>query len=220
MFCVNIIELKSLILWYNVRSLCTKLATSILQRYLDIIYNQKRISETGTQQLLLDTYNVKTLLLHLHHLGLPADSDKRVPVPSMYMKLVTSRAAHIEVVLKLIGTPTEMLVERFKIMWPEGTAIDLQTIMSLQGMTRLQQQQYLEMYGLAVPTEAERERAQNGHGQNGAAGQYGQRVSGLGGSVAANAAVTSMASSMRTLTQDLSSSTRSAMSDLRRAVLR
>jgi hypothetical protein len=152
---------------------------------------------------------------------LPADSDKRVPVPSMYMKLVTTRTTHIEVVLKLIGTPTEVLLERFKIMWPEGTAVDLQTIMSLQGMTRQQQQQYLEMYGLAMPTEAERAIAQ--HGSSNGAGQYGQRVSGQGAgtnAATANAAVTSMASSMRTLTQDLSSSTRSAMSDLRRAVLR
>ena len=208
------------------RSLCTKLATSILQHYLDIIFGQKRISETGTQQLLLDTYNVKTLLLHLHHLGLPADSDRRAPVPSMYMKLVTSRTAHIEVVLKLIGTPTEMLLERFKIMWPEGTAVDLQTIMSLQGMTRQQQQQYLEMYGLAIPPGQQQQQplgaggGANGHHAGGlqresrSAGNVGT------GSAAATATVNSMASSMRSLTQDLSSSTRSAMSDLRKAVLR
>jgi len=51
-----------------ITSFCSKLATEILQKYLDIILRQKRISETGSQQLLLDAYNIKTLLLHLHSL--------------------------------------------------------------------------------------------------------------------------------------------------------
>lgn len=32
----------------------------ILIRYLDVILKQKSISEVATQQLLLDTYNLKT----------------------------------------------------------------------------------------------------------------------------------------------------------------
>jgi hypothetical protein len=34
------------------------------------------------------------------------------------MKLITSKITHIEIVLKLIGTPEEFLVDRFRIMWP------------------------------------------------------------------------------------------------------
>jgi vacuolar protein sorting-associated protein 53 len=51
------------------RTFCTKFATHFLNKYLDIIVKQKKISEIGTQQLLLDTYNIKTLLLHFHHMG-------------------------------------------------------------------------------------------------------------------------------------------------------
>jgi vacuolar protein sorting-associated protein 53 len=51
------------------RTFCTKFATHFLSKYLDIIVKQKKISEIGTQQLLLDTYNIKTLLLHFHHMG-------------------------------------------------------------------------------------------------------------------------------------------------------
>jgi len=207
------------------RSFCTKLATNFLQRYIDIIMKQKRITETGTQQLLLDTYNVKTLLLHLHHVGLSADSEERSPVPSMYMKLVTSRTAHIEVVLKLIGTPEEMLLERFKIMWPEGTAADLQNIMSLQGLGRQSQQQLLESFGLSAgPRGQERSDGSSVHVRSqssGASSRLPIPPMTIGGSGAsANATVTSMASSMRSLTQDLSSSARSAMGDFRKTVLR
>ena len=44
-------------------------------------------------------------------------------VPLMFTKLVTTKASHIETILKLVGTPEgPILVERFKIMWPDGTA--------------------------------------------------------------------------------------------------
>jgi vacuolar protein sorting-associated protein 53 len=229
------------------RTFCTKLASSFLQRYQDAIMRQKRVSETGTQQLLLDTYNVKTLLLHLHHLGLPSDSDARGAIPSMYMKLITSRIAHIEVILKLIGTPEEMLLERFKIMWSDGTAADFQTIMSLAGVSRVHQQQYLESLGLSHATAAaaggspDPSKAGSVSGGGSSGDSAASRLSGLGSSVSsriplppipmppisgsaaaanANATVSSMASSMRSLTQDLSSSARSAVGDLRKGFLR
>ena len=81
------------------RNFCTKLATDMLLRYLDVIMKQRRISEIGTQQLLLDTYNVKTLLLGLESLGLSeSQSDGKGPPSLMFAKLVNARTAHIEVV--------------------------------------------------------------------------------------------------------------------------
>jgi hypothetical protein len=50
-------------------SFCTKVATELLERYRDGLMRQKRISESGTQQLLLDAYSIKTLLLQLHTVG-------------------------------------------------------------------------------------------------------------------------------------------------------
>ena len=132
------------------RNFCTKLATDILQKYLDVIMKQRRISEAGAQQLLLDTYNVKTMLLQLPHLT----SEGAAPVvgtapPSSYVKLVNARVTHIEIVLKLIATPEEMLVERFRIMWPEGQLQDLQAVMALRDMKRADQQRHLEVFGLS-----------------------------------------------------------------------
>jgi hypothetical protein len=150
--------------YYN--NFCTKLATEILIKYLDIINRQKRISEMGTQQLLLDTYSVKTLLTHLHHLGSSASSSvagggggaglsgDRTPIPAMYLKLVATKVSHIEVVLKLLGTPDELLVERFKSMWPEGSSNDLQALMEKRGMKRPDQQSLLEVLKLSPPAAA------------------------------------------------------------------
>ena len=135
------------------RNFCTKLATDILLRYLDVIMKQKRISEVGTQQLLLDTYNVKTLLLQLESIGNSSggtgtDGGEGKQSPTlMFSKLINARTAHIEIVLKLIATPEEMLLERFKIMWADGQMTDLQAIMNLKDMKRIDQQKCLEAFG-------------------------------------------------------------------------
>lgn len=103
---------------------------------------QRVISEAGSQQLLLDAYNLKTLLLHLHGLGAGASEVRSIP--GMYSKFIVSRASQIETVLKLVGTPAEMLVERFRIMWPEGRMEDLLAVMTLKGMRKQDQQALLD----------------------------------------------------------------------------
>mmetsp|Transcript_19731 Transcript_19731/g.36737 ORF Transcript_19731/g.36737 Transcript_19731/m.36737 type:complete len:838 (-) Transcript_19731:225-2738(-) len=191
------------------RNFCTKLAAAILQRYLDIIMKQKRISESSTQQLLLDTYNIKTMLLQLHHLGLPADSAQdRIAVPPMYMKLIASKIAHIEVILKLIGTPEDMVLERFKIMWPDGTPSDLQAIMTLQGVKKQDQQVYLEQFGLDTGKYETPDEDGEDVLDSKTHPTSGQTIGGT------SATATNMANSVRSVTQDLSSSTRSAIGDL------
>jgi hypothetical protein len=194
---------------------------------LDIIMKQKRISESGTQQLLLDTYNIKTMLLGLHHLGLPPDtsssssSSTRSVVPPMYMKLVTAKVAHIEVVLKLAGTPEDMLLERFKIMWPEGGASDLVAVLGLQGVRRgeARGQQIMEQFGLDTGRYLEGAREDGGEGGTG--GSIATGIGGIGGEgldskshPSSSSSSSSMANSMRSATQDFSSSTRNALGDL------
>jgi hypothetical protein len=161
---------------------CSRLASEVLQRFLDVVMRQKRISESGSQQLLLDAYTLKALLLQLHSLdatkasaggkgggnvntsekasaassssssvagsGGGRDVPSRTPAaPAMFVKLVTAKVGHIETVLKLVGTPEGTLVERFKIMWPDGTAADLQSLMQLKGMKKSDQQSLLEALG-------------------------------------------------------------------------
>ena len=61
LFYISVSRLKHILLYFSLR-------------FLDIILRQKRISESSTQQLLLDTYNMKTLLLLLHTLEGPGGS--------------------------------------------------------------------------------------------------------------------------------------------------
>ncbi|KAJ1415093.1 hypothetical protein B484DRAFT_434807, partial [Ochromonadaceae sp. CCMP2298] len=132
-------------------NVCTKIASEATQRYLAVITKQKHISDVATQQLLLDTYNMKAVLLQMPHLAAPSSAPITTPKPAMYIKLVTNKIAHIEMVLKLVGTPEEMLLERFKIMWPDGKPADLQMLMGLKGTKRSDQQVLLEMLGIKTP---------------------------------------------------------------------
>lgn len=78
-----------------------------------MIWKQKRVTDESTQQLLLDTYNIKALMLQLPQLGWSSEESaggKPAPVSPMYSKLVNSKVSHIEMVLKLISTPEEMLL--------------------------------------------------------------------------------------------------------------
>ena len=83
----------------------------------------------------------------MYLLSLVSEGEAKPQPSGTFAKLVNARIAHIEMVLKLIATPEEMLLERFKIMWPEGQSLDLQTIMNLKDMKRQEQQRCLEAFG-------------------------------------------------------------------------
>jgi ribosomal protein S11 len=191
---------------------------------LDAILKQKKISEPATQQLLLDTYNVKTLMLHLPTLSPETSINKTAPGTGMYAKFVNSKITYIEMILKLVGTPEDMLLDRFKIMWPDGQPKDLQLIMSLKGTKRADQQAILEIFGLSKPAPtSDSTTPTNPAGSkitNIFSGNTGTGTTTLNQTFAATTAATSAASaaafsSMKSLTQDLSSTARSAFGNLK-----
>jgi hypothetical protein len=122
----------------------------------------KTISEQGAQQLVLDLQILKTLFLRLPVMekapaGGMTSPRKGVPAgstiaPAMYTKMVNKQFKKIEVLLKLTGTPNALLIDVFRDQWPGGTAMDLQTVMSLKGLKRSDQASMLEKFGLDPAT--------------------------------------------------------------------
>ena len=141
------------------RSFCDKFAASFTATYYDTMIRLKRVSGPGTQQLLLDVYNLKTLFMKLPVLEDELSSSGRklatgasTIAPAMYTKLVQKQFGKIETLLKLVGTPTDLLIENFKVQWVGGSALDFQVVMSLKGMKRPEQAQMLEKFGLDPQT--------------------------------------------------------------------
>jgi len=57
-------------------------------------------------------------------------------------------------ILKLISTPEDVLVERFKVLWPEGTSQELQMILALKGTKRNDQQVLIDLWGLSASSSS------------------------------------------------------------------
>jgi vacuolar protein sorting-associated protein 53 len=164
----------------------------------------------GTQQLLMDTYSMKTLMLQLPNLH-SSESSATInkSTSPVYVKLITAKTTHIEVILKLIGTPDDMLLERFRVMWPDGSPADLQLLMALKGTKRADQQALLELFGLSNNKASKAANAAN----NSAASST---TAAIASATAASAAASAAAfSSMKSLTQDLSSQARSAVQQMK-----
>ena len=108
------------------RNFCDKFAAAFTATFYNALIRQKRISESGTQQLLLDVYSLKTLLLKLPVLeektagrkgaaGAKAHTSTGTKIaPAMYTKMVTKQFQRMEILLKLVGTPSELLIDMFK----------------------------------------------------------------------------------------------------------
>lgn len=131
------------------KNFCDKFASQFIALYYNTILRLKKISELGTQQLLLDVYNVKTLLLKM---PTQTKSNEAIIPPALYTKMVTKEIAKVEIFLKLIGTPYDQLQEMFLSLWPDGTASDLTNVMNLKGLKRQEQQSLFDKMNLPDTT--------------------------------------------------------------------
>jgi hypothetical protein len=154
------------------RSFCDKFAMAFASTYYRTLVGLKRISEAGTQQLLLDVYSIKTLLLKLpvidaekkmalgsggassrHHHGNANLSAGSTIAPAMYTKMVNKEFRKLEVMLKLVGSPKDMLIEMFRAQWDcsmdtSAMASDFAMIMTLKGIPRTDHAAMLEALGV------------------------------------------------------------------------
>lgn len=163
-----VVQVRELIPSSYFRSFCDKFAISFASTYYRTLVGLKRISEAGTQQLLLDVYSIKTLLLKLpvlegdkkpttsrHIITTPSKSlsGGSTIAPAMYTKMVNKEFRKIEVMLKLVGSPKDMLIEMFRAQWDcsidtSAMASDFQVIMNLKGIPRNEHPSMLENLGL------------------------------------------------------------------------
>ena len=167
-----VVQVRELIPSSYFRSFCDKFAMSFASTYYRTLIGLKKISEAGTQQLLLDVYSVKTLLLKLpvmeadkksavggvassrqHHHGNATLSGGSTIAPAMYTKMVNKEFRKLEVMLKLVGSPREMLVEMFRAQWDcsmdtAAMASDFAMIMTLKGIPRTDHAAMLETLGV------------------------------------------------------------------------
>ncbi|KAI3859229.1 hypothetical protein MKX03_034633 [Papaver bracteatum] len=116
-----------------------KLAASLGPRFYLNIYKCKHISETGAQQMLLDTQAVKTILLDIPSLGRTQTTSA-----SNYSKFVSREMSKAEALLKVILSPIDSVSDTYRALLPEGTPSEFQRILELKGLKKADQQTILD----------------------------------------------------------------------------
>ncbi|KAJ8435912.1 hypothetical protein Cgig2_013259 [Carnegiea gigantea] len=115
-----------------------KLASSLGPRFYLNIFKCKQISETGAQQMLLDTQAVKTILLEVPSLA------KQTTGAASYSKFVSREMSKAEALLKVILSPVDSVADTYRALLPEGTPSEFQRILELKGLKKADQQTILD----------------------------------------------------------------------------
>lgn len=122
-----------------------KLASSLGPRFYANIFKCKQISETGAQQMLLDTQAVKTILLDVPSLG------HQTSGAAGYSKFVSREMSKAEALLKVILSPVDSVADTYRALLPEGTPMEFQRILELKGLKKVDQQTILDDFNKGAP---------------------------------------------------------------------
>ncbi|KAJ1420960.1 Vps53-like, N-terminal [Sesbania bispinosa] len=122
-----------------------KLASSLAPRFYSNIFKCKQISETGAQQMLLDTQAVKTILLEIPSLG------RQTSGAASYSKFVSREMSKAEALLKVILSPVDSVADTYRALLPEGTPMEFQRILELKGLKKADQQSILDDFNKHGP---------------------------------------------------------------------
>lgn len=122
-----------------------KLASSLGPRFYSNIFKCKQISETGAQQMLLDTQAVKTILLEIPSLG------RQTSGAASYSKFVSREMSKAEALLKVILSPVDSVADTYRALLPEGTPMEFQRILELKGLKKADQQSILDDFNKHGP---------------------------------------------------------------------
>lgn len=122
-----------------------KLASSLGPRFYSNIFKCKQISETGAQQMLLDTQAVKSMLLEIPSLGRQTSSA------TSYSKFVSREMSKAEALLKVILSPVDSVADTYRALLPEGTPMEFQRILELKGLKKADQQSILDDFNKHGP---------------------------------------------------------------------
>jgi len=126
---------------------CDKFASKFLGKYYGFLINNKKLSFSAIEQLLTDLFTFKALLLKMP--SMKKDSNNQDSTfYSKYMGNVKQNCARIEMLLRLVRTPSVLLMDAYRTNCPNGTALGLRRVMTLKGMKENQQLRMLKVLGL------------------------------------------------------------------------
>lgn len=133
---------------------CMKFANNFIPRFVSTLYKCKPIGTVGTEQLLLDTHSLKTLLLQLPSIG----SQVSRKAPASYMKIVVKGMTKAEMLLKVVmypHDPPDAFVANYIKLLSVSETDTFQKVLEMKGLRRSVQTPLLDLFWRkqAVPTD-------------------------------------------------------------------
>jgi len=119
---------------------CDGFCLAFVASYIQYLFQCKKVSDVGAQQLMLDLAALKTMLSDIPKAG------KDLPVPARYLKTVKKETGKIENLLRVVLSPTASLVENYKALIPEPTESEFAKILEFKGVTRADQKSLMDLY--------------------------------------------------------------------------
>ncbi|KAB7507366.1 Vacuolar protein sorting-associated protein 53-like protein [Armadillidium nasatum] len=111
---------------------CDKLATTIINKFVQQIYKCRPLNSVGCEQLLLDCHALKAIMLNLPIVGSRVNRDP----PQTYTRMVSRAMSRAELLLQVVmgeyNTDLE-LVEKFARLLPDASLSDFQKVLELRG---------------------------------------------------------------------------------------
>ncbi|KXT14048.1 hypothetical protein AC579_10524 [Pseudocercospora musae] len=124
------------------RAYCDNLVDALTSSYITNIVASRPVSETGSEQMLLDTYVLKKGLAELATLNREAGT----PVNAGFVKRINQSTAKLDPILKTLqvrASPPEGLVQAYLIHIRDRSEANFRKMLELKGITRKQDQNHL-----------------------------------------------------------------------------
>eukprot|EP01122_Echinamoeba_exundans_P009264 TRINITY_DN3230_c0_g1_i3.p1 TRINITY_DN3230_c0_g1~~TRINITY_DN3230_c0_g1_i3.p1 ORF type:complete len:727 (+),score=165.80 TRINITY_DN3230_c0_g1_i3:383-2563(+) len=123
---------------------CDSFLGWFIPKYQAAIYECKKVSESGAEQLIVDSTQLKLTLERLPVLGKAQNEHAQ----DRYLKRVRREMEDVEKLVKLLLTPIESLVDTYKSLFPEThSEAGIAKVMQLKGLPYAVQEQTLQTYG-------------------------------------------------------------------------
>lgn len=129
---------------------CMKFANSFIPRYVSALHKCKPLSTVGTEQLLLDTHSLKTLLLEMPSVG----SHVNRKAPASFTRIVIKGMTKVEMILKVSMYPhekEEAFVDNYLSLFSASEADIFQKVLEMKGLKRSEQSVLLDLFWRKQP---------------------------------------------------------------------
>ncbi|EMR11716.1 hypothetical protein PNEG_00150 [Pneumocystis murina B123] len=129
------------------RIFCDKMVESFLDNFMFYITRCRPISEVGAEQMILDLYSIKMVLLKLPVIT----NEKNIQAHISYTKFVNKQVSKIETILKLLLTQinsSEEFVKNYFVLIGDKNTSNFLKILELKGLRKQEQSQLLEIFNI------------------------------------------------------------------------